>query len=132
MAGNRKRKISWMMGQRPGYPTKVKDVLKVLACHIDPDVERIQVAWKPRFLHALVLRFPGFSSVECLDRSPVGPRVTGMLNRLKSKKRIVRLRGCHWNLSEIAENQWMLIEQDWHRLLGLLLLARIKPSLLQS
>ncbi len=336
MKGNRKFHVCWLMDQRPGHLTKVKGVLKALACHIDLDVERIQVAWKPRFLRTLVPRVPGFPVAVCLDRSPVGPLdlvvsaggatewpnakiarssgvpniylgslrtcsessftvlpriesgservlemdlvpsemesamvaeaaakelgclkerywavllggdgsgcvwtredlakqarriieearkagvrlmvtdsrrtglgnedylrelfessgllevgawharrdmehqpgipallgkaervivtedsasmvneavaagkpvatispeisgpdalVAGMLDRLESKKRIVRLRGCHWNLAEIPENQWMLIEQDWHRLLGARLLARIKPSLLQ-
>ncbi len=57
--------------------------------------------------------------------------VNGMLAHLESKKRIIRLRGCHWNFAGIPENHWDLIGQDWHRLLGVRLLARINPSLLQ-
>lgn len=53
----------------------------------------------------------------------------GMLARLETGRRVVRLRGAEWRLADIPDDAWSPMPADWHAPLGRELLDRLEPFL---
>lgn len=68
------------------------------------------------------------ATIAPVDRGP-DAFLDGMLARLESTRRLIRLPGTEWNLADIPDTRWSMMEPDWHVPLGRILLDRIQPIL---
>lgn len=62
--------ICWLKDQRPGHLTKIRGVIKALACHREIEVEEIEVRWRPPFMRRMTRWLPDMLLRRCLDRTP--------------------------------------------------------------